>query len=210
MPTILCYGDSNTWGAVPGKDRRFAASERWPGRLRGLLPADFEVIEEGQPGRTTVHDDPVEGEKNGLRYLRPCLESHLPDLVVLLLGTNDLKHRLGLSAFDVAEGVGRLGNEILTFQSWVKPISPKLLLIAPPPIREVGYFADMFRDGELKSAEFGQRFKAKAAELNCGFFDAASVIHSCPKEGIHWRAEQHKLFASALVSPIKAIIESAN
>ena len=99
MTRILCYGDSNTWGYDPASGERFAADIRWTGVLRKVLASDrFEVIEEGLNGRTTVWDDPIEGQKNGRQYLIPCLESHRPlDLVVILLGTNDLKKRFSLS-----------------------------------------------------------------------------------------------------------------
>ena len=94
--TLLCYGDSNTHGTMPmpdlGFQGRYSRDERWSGRLQRLLP-DWEVIAEGHPGRTTVHDDPVEGaHRNGLTVLPALLETHRPvDAVLLKLGTNDLK-----------------------------------------------------------------------------------------------------------------------
>jgi lysophospholipase L1-like esterase len=102
MTTVLCFGDSNTHGSVPMHHRddirRFGPDERWPGVLRKELGAGFTVIEEGLPGRTTLRDDPIEGVyKNGLWYLRACLESHRPiDLMTLMLGTNDLKSRFAV------------------------------------------------------------------------------------------------------------------
>ena len=86
--TVLCYGDSNTYGAVPTLARagrhRFAPDRRWPGILRRQLGSGWEVIEAGHPSRTTVRDDPIEGvHKNGLKALPVCLESHMPlDLVI--------------------------------------------------------------------------------------------------------------------------------
>ena len=102
---ILCYGDSNTWGYNPHTELRYPRAVRWTGVLqRGLGPA-YHVIEEGLNGRTTVWDDPIEGYKSGKEYLVPCLETHKPmDLVVIMLGTNDLKHRFSLTAFDIATG----------------------------------------------------------------------------------------------------------
>lgn len=104
MKTILCYGDSNTYGAIPIDfdllDKHFIAShyrlskeKRWSSILQAELGSTYHVIEEGLNGRTTVWDDPTEGKhKNGLTYLIPCLETHAPiDLVILMLGTNDLK-----------------------------------------------------------------------------------------------------------------------
>ena len=114
MPTIVCYGDSNTWGAVPMPGRmlpeRFAPQERWPGVLRETLGAGFTVIEEGLNGRTTCLDDPIEGlHKNGLKHLPVILESHAPiDLLIVMLGTNDLKYRLSMSPDDIADGAGLL------------------------------------------------------------------------------------------------------
>ena len=110
--TILCYGDSNTYGAatVERPDGRYGPDERWPGVLRAALGSGWLVIEEGLGGRTTVSDDPVEGlEKNGRTYLLPCLHTHKPlDVVIIMLGTNDLKARFGKSAWEIAQGVGVL------------------------------------------------------------------------------------------------------
>ncbi len=103
MKTILCYGNSNTWGAVLGTGERYAPFIRWTGVLAQELGAMYRVIEEGPNGRTTLWDDPIEGYKNGKEYLIPCLESHRPiDLVVMMLGTNDLKIRFSVPAYDIA------------------------------------------------------------------------------------------------------------
>ncbi len=104
MKTVLCYGDSNTWGSDPETGERFAPDVRWPGVLRRSLGEGYWVIEEGLGGRTTVRDDPIEGaHKNGRAYLRACLESHKPiDLMTIMLGTNDLKARFAASASDIA------------------------------------------------------------------------------------------------------------
>lgn len=110
MKTILCYGDSNTWGYSPATQDRYGRDERWTGVLRNEIGEGYLVIEKGLGGRTTVWDDPVEGRhKNGETYLLPCLESHQPiDLVIILLGTNDLKRRFCVGAFDIAQGAGGL------------------------------------------------------------------------------------------------------
>lgn len=94
MKTVLCYGDSNTYGYNPVNGLRYPQDVRWPGKLQSLLGNGYQIIEEGCNGRTTVFDDPLEGWKNGLDYLRPCLNSHKPvDIVILMLGSNDLKKR---------------------------------------------------------------------------------------------------------------------
>ena len=109
MKRILCYGDSNTWGYDPVARDRFDAATRWTRVLAASLGADYEIIEEGLCGRTTIWDDPVTEYRNGRTYLIPCLDTHCPlDLVVLMLGTNDLKSRFSLSAYDIAAGAGVL------------------------------------------------------------------------------------------------------
>jgi len=62
MKTILCYGDSNTWGCIPltgaQPPRRYVPAQRWPGVLRRELGDGASIVEEGLNGRTTVWDDP--------------------------------------------------------------------------------------------------------------------------------------------------------
>src|SRR5690348_6387856 len=116
MRSVLCYGDSNTHGQVPGGTPldRYGPAERWPGVMARELGAGWHVIEEGLSGRTTVRDDPIEGaHKNGRTYLRPCLQSHtVLDLVIIMLGTNDLKARFNQPASEVAMAMGCLVYDI--------------------------------------------------------------------------------------------------
>ena len=104
MRTLVCFGDSNTWGYVPGSNgRRFHRDVRWPIRLQHALGDDWEVIAEGLSGRTATLDSPVAEGRNGLPYLVPCLHSHAPvDLLVIFLGTNDVGERFALPERDVA------------------------------------------------------------------------------------------------------------
>ena len=88
MKTILCFGDSNTFGTNPAGGRH-PRNVRWTGRLQKLLGEDYYVIEEGMGGRTTVWDDPLEPNRNGLRFLPVALQSHQPlDMVGPVLSSN--------------------------------------------------------------------------------------------------------------------------
>ncbi len=125
---VLCYGDSNTYGSIPGGGDRFPRDMRWPGVLAAQLGDDWHVIEEGLGGRTTVFDDPILPDRNGRTYLRPCLLSHQPlDLVVIFLGTNDLKARFAASAADIAGGVAVLTEIALA-------VAPKVLVLGLPEL----------------------------------------------------------------------------
>jgi lysophospholipase L1-like esterase len=151
--TVLCYGDSNTHGSLPMETlddlRRLGPAERWPGVMAAVLGPSWRVVEEGLPGRTTVHPDPIEGEhKNGLGALPVALESHVPlDLVVLMLGTNDLKARFSLVAEDIAASVDRLVATILASPAGSAGAAPKVLVVAPPPILERGCLGPMYTGG---------------------------------------------------------------
>jgi len=113
MRTVLCYGDSNTWGCEPGTGARYPRDVRWPGLLQAALGDAWHVVEEGLGGRTATLDSPIMPGKNGLEYLIPCLASHAPlDAVVIFLGTNDMADRYSLSAMEVARCAGRLAADV--------------------------------------------------------------------------------------------------
>ena len=210
MRTILCYGDSNTFGTAPMQhledDRRFGHGERWVSVMREQLGADWWVVEEGLPGRTTVLDDPIEGiHKNGLTYLPPCLESHRPvDIVTISLGTNDLKARFGMPASDIAAGAGILVETVAKALAAFGQ-SAKVLLIAPPPILEVGCLADMFAGGAAKSQAFATHYKAVATRLGAGFLDAGSVIGSSKIDGIHFDMAEHRKLGLAVAGAVRQL-----
>ncbi len=209
MATIVCFGDSNTWGYDPGSGERYPTESRWVGVLARTLeakrPGSFTVIAEGQNGRTTVWDDPFEGSKNGSLYLAPCLESHKPvDLLVIMLGTNDLKHRFGLSAWDIAHGAARLVKMAQGSDFGPGGRPPRVLLIAPPPLGRLSNFAGMFQDAAEKAKGLASAYEEVAAELGCDLLDARSVVRSSDKDGIHFDPEGHVALGGAVAERILA------
>ena len=209
MKTILCYGDSNTWGYIPGTAARYPRDQRWPGVLQQVLGSDVHVIEEGLNARTTVLDDPIRGGavKNGLTYLRPCLESHAPlDLVVLMLGTNDLKHRFGFSAYDIAANVAALVTVIQQTGFGVDAKAPPVLMIAPPGLGKLSVLAELFAGGTEKSRQLATHYRSFATQLGCHFLDAAEIVESSPIDGVHWAADQHARFGRAVADAVVAIL----
>ncbi len=213
MKTILCFGDSNTHGTSPQGWTRFDRNTRWPGVLRNQLGAGFEIIEEGCGGRTTVWDDPIEspstGSKNGAAYLRPCLHSHQPiDLVIILLGTNDLKHRFSVGADDIARSCGVLIDICQKNQVGPGNLPPKVLLIAPPPVTDLKGtpFEEMLAGGHAKSQLFGKWFGIIAKEKNCHYLDAGVIIQSSPTEGVHWEASEHQKLGHAVAKKVLEIL----
>ncbi len=210
MRTILCYGDSNTWGYDPASEDRYPLAQRWVSVLARELGPAYQVIAEGLNGRTTVWPDPVEGEyKSGKTYLLPCLESHQPiDLVVLMLGTNDLKHRFGLSAWDIARAAGTLVEMIFLSPWGPEGMPPQVLLLAPPPTCVAGtVFEDMFAGADETSRDLGRCYRAIATEFDCEFLDTAAVIRSSAVDGIHLDASELPKLGAAVAAKVREVIE---
>ena len=202
-PVVLCFGDSNTHGRKPMRRRadaaRYGAGERWPGYLKAALP-HITVIEEGHPGRTTVHDDPIEGpHKNGLAVLPALLETHRPiDLVVMMLGTNDFKTRFSVTASDVARSLEKLAGIILASQTGPGEAPPGLVIVSPPPIRETGLLASMFEGGEARSRDLAPRVEAIARSCGAAFIDGGDYAAVSDLDGVHLDAESHAALGSAV------------
>lgn len=205
MAKILCFGDSNTWGTTPNTQSRYDDNERWTALLKTVLTDLHTVIESGQPNRTLVNNPPFSGSKTGIQYLNPLLELHSPDLVITMLGTNDLKNKFALSAQQIAQGAFDLIRKIQLSKSKNQPTT-KALLLCPPAIYEVGSYASIYKNGHEKSIALAKYYLEVSQKLNCDFFDVGSVVQTCKKEGVHWQVEQHKILAEALVPIIQKIL----
>ncbi|MEO6299605.1 MAG: SGNH/GDSL hydrolase family protein [Paracoccaceae bacterium] len=211
--TIMCFGDSNTHGTVPmpsiDASGRFPHAARWPSVMGKALGEEFEVISEGHPGRTTAHDDPIEGKnRNATRVLSALLDSHLPlDLVIIKLGTNDLKYRFHLSATDVAFGVENLINIIRASTAGPEGAAPKVMVVCPPPIIEVGDLGDIFADGAAKSQGLSATFTKMAARLNVHLVDAGTLIAVSHVDGIHYEPLAQLTLGLAMADAVRAEFE---
>ena len=212
MKTILCFGDSNTWGAAPyislANEVRYGPDVRWGSVVRSTLGTGYWVVEEGLNGRTTVWPDPIEGEnKSGKHYLPACLESHKPlDLVAIMLGTNDLKHKFGLSAWDIAAGVATLVEIVQRSTVGTAGQAPQVLLICPPPTSRLSLFADLFDGATEKSRQLAKHYRAVANERQCQFLDAGQIIVSSDIDGIHFDAPEQQKLGRAAAEKIKTIL----
>jgi lysophospholipase L1-like esterase len=212
MYTVLCYGDSNTYGRDAETKSRLERHVRWPGVLQRLLGEDYYVIEEGLNGRTTVWDDPVRGmfKRNGSLYLLPCLESHSPvDLVILMLGTNDCKARFCVTAYDIGESLGYL-IEIIQKSGCGRKGSPLILILSPPPLGKLTEYGETFSGGVEKSRKLARYYRAVAERYSCEFFDTSTVIQSSRIDGLHIDPKEHEKLANALAEQVHFIIDSAN
>ena len=203
MKTILCFGDSNTWGFDPATKERYAPYARWPGVLRPKLGAGWQVIEEGLNGRTTVFEDPIMPGRSGIAYLAPCLESHRPlDWVIIAVGVNDLKQRFSATPSDIARGAGLLLETVQKSACGRGGGIPRILLVAPAPLGKLTEFADQFEGGAEKSLALAECYKSIAAERGCEFFNAAAVAKASDIDGVHYSVEDHKKLGEGIAARI--------
>ena len=207
MTTVLCYGDSNTYGYNPVNGLRYPKDVRWPGVLQKLLGEEYEVIEEGCNGRTTVFEDGEEPWKAGLEYLRPCLNTHKPiDFVIMMLGSNDLKRMFHASAQEIADGVEELVRIIKEFTKEKQGYIPKVVLVSPPEIGKdiaTSEFSRSFdEDAIIRSKKLPILYEKIAKKYECIFFDAAKVVEASEVDSLHLMPEAHKKLAEAFYDRI--------
>ena len=213
---IVCFGDSNTHGycadptdCADGKDR-FNEDERWTCLLQKELGDSCLVIEEGLSGRTTVFPDPLHECMSGLDVIYSCLMSHEPvDLLIIMLGTNDTKTRLGVNAACIGIGMERLVMKAKTVMAW-RDNRPNILIIAPPHIGEGLYLRP---EGETmgpgcpeKSRELASYYEAVARNQNCAFLDAEGVAEFNRLDCMHLNRKGHRQLADKLAELVPELL----
>lgn len=215
---VLCYGDSNTWGCI-GKwvesdepSERFDTDIRWPCVAQKELGGDFHIIEEGLGGRSTIYPHPTEPWKNGEPYLAPCLHTHRPlDLVVIMLGTNDLQLKKDITAEELPNGISRLIDIVQSHKKAGRGnVPPKILIIAPIEVRpsapngRTAVYAKFRCDigGEL-SRKLPEVYARVAEEKGCYFLNAQNYAQPGPADGVHFDAESHIRLGKAVAKFIR-------
>ena len=203
---ILCYGDSNTWGCI-GKweentelSKRYGSDIRWPAVLQADLGEMYYVIEEGLGGRTSIYDPPAETWKNGETYLTPCLHSHYPlDLIVFMLGTNDLQIKKDITAEELPNGISRLVDIVRQYSELGRNgETPEILIIAPPEIRpsapegRTAVYSKFRCDiGRELSLLFPKVYEKVATEKGCYFLNSQEYVQPGLADGVHFDEDSH-------------------
>jgi lysophospholipase L1-like esterase len=209
--TILCYGDSNTWGQKPDKSGRYPSDIRWTGLLQKALSDDYYVVEEGLGSRTTDLDYGRKPGRNGKAYLEPCLDSHLPiDIVILMLGTNDLKIEFYRSTHEIAQAIEGLIVTIKDETTYQRNKPAYIILVSPiyiddtQPNFEKLYVPDYYDHGSVvKSHQLAPELESLAKRADCTFVDAAQVANA-GDDGIHFSEEAHRALGSTLIETLRS------
>ncbi|WP_029660124.1 SGNH/GDSL hydrolase family protein [Aliihoeflea sp. 2WW] len=211
MKTILCYGDSITWGSDAETGGRHAFADRWPNVLQAALGSDIQIIAEGLRGRTTAFDEHLaDCDRNGARILPTVLYTHAPiDLVIILLGSNDMKPAIAGTALAAMQGMRRL-VELIKFNAMRDGQSepPAVLIVAPPPLCETANteYSAMFAGGVEQSQMLASFYADLADEWGCGFFDAGSVAETTPVDGVHLDAENTRAIGRGLEPIVRMML----
>lgn len=206
---ILCFGDSNTWGAIPEESSRYPEDVRWTGLLQKKLGDGYQIIEEGYNGRTTVFDDPIEGRLSGIAYFAPCFASQSPlDLIILMLGTNDLKLRFGVNAKTIASGFNRYLDVLKTAPN--AGTNPKLLIVSPikiaPSYKKSGLYDMLGEKAVERSSQFAEAYREFADMAGAYFLDAALFAKASERDGVHMEPEEHHKLAIGMLEKVKEIL----
>ncbi len=211
MPVLMAFGDSNTHGTPPivasGAYARYGADIRWPTRAARALGPDWQLVEEGLPGRTTAFRDPVMGDHMDARTgLRIAMQSHGPlDVMTLMLGTNDTKTRFGADAARIVAGLAGLIDMALGLEMAARHPGLRILLICPPAVREVGLVRAEFLGAEAIGVALPRACADYAARRGIGFLDANTVLATSDTDGIHFEPEGHAALADAVARAVAAL-----
>ncbi len=202
MKKIVCFGDSNTWGFNPLTKGRYEKSIRWTGRLSRLLGEEYEVVEEGLNGRTTVFSDRIEPYRCGLDYIGPCVLSHMPfDVLVIMLGTNDAKDRFHVTAREISYGIEELIKQV---RFLLGEDSPQILLVSPIPMEETGG-GEYSEESKKRVQGLAEEYKRVAKEFGCSFLEGGSIVPVPGPDKVHMTPEQHGKMAEEIAEKIKAL-----
>lgn len=209
LPTIVCYGDSNTHGYDPATGGRLGRGVRWPGVVARELAGRALVVEEGLNGRTTIWDDPFTEGRNGRIHLLPCLRSHAPvAVVVIMLGTNDLKAIFRLGAAEVASGARALADLARTSGTGPGGGPPEVLLVAPPPLGSVTEVSELwgFAAAREASLRLAPLYRTAAGLAGAAFLDAAELAMVDQADGVHLAADGHATLGRAIAARVADLL----
>lgn len=210
MKRILCYGDSNTWGHNPKDASRFRENERLTKLLQQKLGDEYEIIEEGLCGRTASFYDSVKPFRHGISSLRMVLDSAQPiDLVIIMLGTNDLKSCYNGDGVSISNGIREMVHIIKNPYVYNAHFQiPDILIVAPILLKDELSnnlrTSEQFNEKSLQtSRKLASFYEIVAKQWDCLFLNAADYAEASSIDCLHMDANNHKKLAEAIYQKLK-------
>lgn len=202
--TILCFGDSNTFG-YDSSDKGKRIAKRWTRLLQQKLGSGFYVVEEGLNGRTisSVDNQPDKFGTVGKDYLVPCVNSHLPiDLIVVMLGTNELKFS------KTAPQIGKaLENDIidtLVNHDYPCGTKPKILIMSPAKVNSSLTSGAYKNSADEASFQLDAVYREIAERKNIEFLSV--IDFAVGVDGVHLTEESHAELATLIYRKVKTVL----
>jgi lysophospholipase L1-like esterase len=210
MKNVLAFGDSLTWGADASTGGRHSFEDRWPNALAAALDGQARVFAEGLNGRTTIFDDySIPTERNGAKALPMLLATHEPlDLVIIFLGTNDMRSHICGNAAGSAMGIARLINIVKTFAYKPGHNVPKVLVMSPPLVSagEDALFNDVMSGAEALSKEYAAQYALVCEREEVAFFDVSRIVKTDPVDGVHLTAKDTRAIGESIAPVVKEVL----
>ncbi len=200
MKTILCFGDSNTWGYNAATGGRHPYDVRWTGLLQQTLSAQARVIEEGLNGRTTTFEEPFRTGRDGSALLGPLLESHSPlDLLIISLGANDFKPIYSASGYHSALGIQKLIHIARERAFAPTDASPEILVVAPVMFRPTTETVrERFAGACEKFPSYLREYARICETERVRFLDPNNKVVTSEEDGVHLDAANHLTLANSI------------
>ena len=212
MKHILCFGDSNTWGYIPGKGTRWPDEIRWPGVMAAQLGAGYRILEDAVSGRTTVYEDPCLAKRCGMDSLGYSLIANAPiDLLILALGSNDLKFT---NAEGYRNGLRQLLDTVANAEQLYNIKGPlfageeKILLLGPPQIDPeiaVKRPAHALAHAAHESKKLAVVCREIAEERGLWFLDSAKLVLPSTIDCLHLSEESHYKLGCEVAAKVREI-----
>lgn len=208
MKNIFCYGDSNTWGFDPVTWGRYEYADRWTSVLQDKLGEEYFVTVNALQGRTTAWEHPFLPFRNGKDHLMMLLESNAPlDLVIVMLGTNDIISMLNLSAEESSSGMLSLVRIIYQSLSGPDGKIPKIMIISPPVIGNLsGYMSLYYNSRKDESKKLAEYHKTFSDQFGCSFINSNDFIKVCEPDGLHISRDSQKILGLKVAEEVKIIL----
>lgn len=206
--SILCYGDSLTWGYNPKDGTRFPPEDRWPRALEQALNGRARIIEEALNGRTVATEEPSRPNRNGLAMLPPLIEAHAPlDIVLIMLGTNDSAPCYGLTAGKIATNCASLIRTVRSCPARAGFTAPAIVLMAPPPLGMLSAeMALFYAGGETTSQGLADAYRTVAQSFDCHFFAAGETVQASAVDGVHLDPPEQRKLALAVKDVVEPLL----
>ena len=207
MKNIFCYGDSITWGFDPVTWSRYDYKDRWTSVLQEKLGPGFYITVNALQGRTTAWEHPFLPFRNGREPLMMLLESNAPiDLVIIMLGTNDIISMLNKSAEESASGMLSLIRIIYQSLSGPDGRIPKVMIISPPVIGNLSGFMSLYYNKRKdESKKLAQYHKTFSEQFDCNFIDSNEFIRTCEPDGLHISRESQRILGIKVAEEVRKI-----